>query len=183
VSEGDVMNEKHDAIKLATTVLENPSIDPDGDLAVWARQFLRLAERFDVQVNTQQKREGDVMSELPNLPSDIEEALNDTHFASRIKALEERIALQASANMKLREEFSACLERYDDRIKALECIEKRRPMYETTLNARIRALEAALAKQRAVNEAQLNGLLKRHGTMDQMQGDDELIASLRDALK
>lgn len=39
-------NEKDDAIKLAERVLDRRSADPDDDLAVLARQFLRALERL-----------------------------------------------------------------------------------------------------------------------------------------
>jgi hypothetical protein len=39
------MNKFDRAVKLAHAVLDRPSGDPDGDLAVLARQFLRSVER------------------------------------------------------------------------------------------------------------------------------------------
>lgn len=36
--------ERDDAIKLANRVLDNPDLDPDGDLSVLARQFIRHVE-------------------------------------------------------------------------------------------------------------------------------------------
>jgi hypothetical protein len=36
--------ERDDAIKLANRVLNNPHLDPDGDLSVLARQFIRHVE-------------------------------------------------------------------------------------------------------------------------------------------
>ena len=40
--------EREDAIKLANRVLERPYADPDDDLAVLARQFLRCTEIRDL---------------------------------------------------------------------------------------------------------------------------------------
>jgi hypothetical protein len=42
----DRVVERDFAIKLANKVLENTALDPDGDLSVLARQFLRETERF-----------------------------------------------------------------------------------------------------------------------------------------
>lgn len=39
-------DEKSDAIKLAEGVLDRPSGDPDDDMAVLSRQFLRALERL-----------------------------------------------------------------------------------------------------------------------------------------
>ena len=38
------MSEKDDAVKLANRVLDKPYIDPDGDICLLARQFLRAIE-------------------------------------------------------------------------------------------------------------------------------------------
>lgn len=38
-------SEYDDAIKLANTVLDKPFIDPDGDICLLARQFLRLVDK------------------------------------------------------------------------------------------------------------------------------------------
>ena len=42
------MSERDDAIKLANRVLDKPSIDPDGDICVLARQFLIALEKHTV---------------------------------------------------------------------------------------------------------------------------------------
>ena len=42
----DRVVERRFAITLANKVLENTALDPDGDLSVLARQFLRETERF-----------------------------------------------------------------------------------------------------------------------------------------
>ena len=41
------MSEKEEAVRLANAVLEKPYIDPDGDISVLARQFLRAREEID----------------------------------------------------------------------------------------------------------------------------------------
>jgi hypothetical protein len=41
------MTEKEEAVRLANAVLEKPYIDPDGDISVLARQFLRAREEID----------------------------------------------------------------------------------------------------------------------------------------
>ena len=41
------MTEKEEAVKLANAVLEKPYLDPDGDISVLARQFLRAREEID----------------------------------------------------------------------------------------------------------------------------------------
>lgn len=41
------MSEREDAIRLANAVLDKPHIDPDGDVCMLARQFLREIERGD----------------------------------------------------------------------------------------------------------------------------------------
>lgn len=41
------MTEKQEAFDLANRILENPSLDPDGDASVIARQFLRAREEID----------------------------------------------------------------------------------------------------------------------------------------
>lgn len=38
------MSEFHEAVRLANRVLDRPNGDPDDDLAVLARQFLRMVE-------------------------------------------------------------------------------------------------------------------------------------------
>lgn len=38
------MSEKDDAVKLANRVLDKPYIDPDGDICLLSRQFLRAIE-------------------------------------------------------------------------------------------------------------------------------------------
>ena len=40
------MNEYEQAIQLANRVLDKPYIDPDGDICLLARQFLRAVERL-----------------------------------------------------------------------------------------------------------------------------------------
>jgi hypothetical protein len=40
-------SERDDAIKLANAVLDKPYIDPDGDICMLARQFLRETERAE----------------------------------------------------------------------------------------------------------------------------------------
>lgn len=39
------MSERDDAIRLANTILDEPHLDPDGDVCLLARQFLREIER------------------------------------------------------------------------------------------------------------------------------------------
>lgn len=39
------MSERDDAIRLANAVLDKPYVDPDGDICMLARQFLREIER------------------------------------------------------------------------------------------------------------------------------------------
>lgn len=41
------MTERDDAIKLANRILDKPNIDPDGDICLLARQFLREVEQLD----------------------------------------------------------------------------------------------------------------------------------------
>lgn len=41
------MTEKEEAVRLAHAVLEKPYIDPDGDISMLARQFLRAREEID----------------------------------------------------------------------------------------------------------------------------------------
>lgn len=41
------MTEKQEAFDIAHRLLENPSLDPDGDASVLARQFLRAREEID----------------------------------------------------------------------------------------------------------------------------------------
>ena len=41
------MTEKEDALRLAHAVLDKPHIDPDGDISMLARQFLRAREEID----------------------------------------------------------------------------------------------------------------------------------------
>ena len=40
------MSESTLAVQIANRALDNPSLDPDGDLCILARQFLRLHERL-----------------------------------------------------------------------------------------------------------------------------------------
>jgi hypothetical protein len=57
------MDEKQEAIALANRVLDKPYIDPDGDICLLARQFLRAIERetgdesseFFIDFNTKQQ--------------------------------------------------------------------------------------------------------------------------------
>jgi hypothetical protein len=52
------MTEKDEAILLANKVLDRPSGDPDDDLAVLARQFLRALERLgEYQPDAEQKHD------------------------------------------------------------------------------------------------------------------------------
>jgi hypothetical protein len=41
------LSEKDQAVRLANAILENPSVDPDSDLAVLSRQFLRALKYSD----------------------------------------------------------------------------------------------------------------------------------------
>jgi len=44
------MTEKEEAVRLANAVLEKPYIDPDGDISMLARQFLRAREEIDAMM-------------------------------------------------------------------------------------------------------------------------------------
>lgn len=72
------MAEIHDALKLANKVLETPNRDPDDDLSMMSRQFLRAFEANKRLM----ERFGSTLSEIQELATDtptkrdMENALN-----------------------------------------------------------------------------------------------------------
>lgn len=69
-------NETAFALKLAAKVLDNASLDPDGDLSVLARQFQRVWERL-WQVDANWLRE---MAKNVTLTADLTEARDDREY-------------------------------------------------------------------------------------------------------
>jgi hypothetical protein len=55
MAEVEAMTERDEAIKLAHAVLDKPYIDPDGDICMLARQFLRAVEGEWLPIDTAPK--------------------------------------------------------------------------------------------------------------------------------
>ena len=93
------MTERDDAIKLANRILDKPHIDPDGDICLLARQFLREVEQLDYLRRTiwicarWSRREiaADIDDRLIRLERDSHPPVDFSELFARVDRLERKI--------------------------------------------------------------------------------------------
>ncbi len=78
------MSEKADTIKLANKILEDPHADPDDDLAMLSRQFLRALETIEAQHKQLREVDWEGQAQLDLINSNRDEILKKHQEAIRL---------------------------------------------------------------------------------------------------